>query len=213
MDILEIVERMPNKSYFTGITSNMKELRLSYVITDNYDEYLDMLDDKYNIYTYVESFYLETDFIYELPKNVSKFGKLLKIQVCGSRWWDLDMTFIPKSIKHVTFTEQSNLSEKCLNGCETLINLETLELSDIYDITARIDEYYYVFDDNQLCIPFIPSLKQINIELNSCRYELELKENFRKILLDMVLFKNYDINSIYYEEDIYTLLIDVKPKV
>ncbi len=116
MNILKIVENIyctDNTNYSNScITRDRKMLCLSYPMFDSketgFDEYFDKLDLEEQIYDKVETLILESDFIYEIPNNVLKFKNLKKINVVGSRFWNLESKQIPASVEILYLTEHTN---------------------------------------------------------------------------------------------------------
>src|SRR5438105_4908724 len=67
-------EKEPHMESF--ITEDHTYLNLSYLRLDegcSYNQYFDQLDKEIQTYTKVKKLRIETDFIYSLPDNVSKF--------------------------------------------------------------------------------------------------------------------------------------------
>ena len=116
------------------------ELILKYpqIENDKWNETLDRLNESDNIYNKIRRIYLETNFIFELPKNFMKFIDIKELEINGSRWWNLRCNQIPPSVEILKCIEHSNLSTDFLIGSETLVNLREIYL----DLTPYINYNY-----------------------------------------------------------------------
>jgi len=81
---------------------------------DDYDGYFDKLNDEVQIYDITETLIINSDSINEIPNNVLKFNNLKKLNVSGSRFWNLQLTQVPKSVETLIFIDHSNLPLYCL---------------------------------------------------------------------------------------------------
>src|SRR5438067_11112693 len=112
--------------------NTLKSLILGdYSSEDNYNQYFDQLNQNVDAYKSLETLSIETDNINEIPRNVSKFKNLIELRISGSRFWNLTMERIPKSVKVLYLIHHSNLQANCLKGMDRLINLVELHL-DFY---------------------------------------------------------------------------------
>ncbi len=165
MDLLLPTTAPYHSSYFS---SDYTILHLDYYSIENnqYNEFFEQMNDSYHIYSQVQTLYICTDFINELPEVILNFQVLKNIIVEGSRWWNLNMTQIPTSIEMVAFTGQSNLTANSLKGCERLINLKTLKL-DPCAFNIKIRELWESNNpiDLDISIPNLSNLIVIIFEL------------------------------------------------
>ena len=95
-----------------------------------YTNMFDTLDLYFNIYNTIETVYFTTDSFFSLPNVFTKFSKLLKIYLDGSRMWNLSCNQIPKTIQELSVVEAwCNLNPQLFtNGLDELLNLHRLDL-------------------------------------------------------------------------------------
>jgi len=206
MDILQIVENenAPEfKNHFKScITVDRKSLCLSYAIYDSdesgYDDLFDQLDLEEKIYDKLETLILETDHIHKIPDHVLQFKNLKKINIMGSRFWDLDLTQVPGSVEVLILIDHTNLPLFCLNGMEKLINLTDVHLdkkpfdnvfSNVFEYSSH---YGYSKTDTNINriyqIPDLPKLKTISFHTGISYDQNDLKPYWRKILKNHHMF-------------------------
>lgn len=186
-DIIDEIKTVPygrvNTYNSCSVTKDRKGLYLNYFSLDSNCVRKDhnQLFDHLSLYDTLEILIINSDFFYELPENVAKFNNLKFLGVHGSRFWDLDMTRIPPSIKTLDLTEHSNLSANCFKGMDRLIHLKELLIDDVFDILhSGSCLVQYDCDCDGLCdcndysetknnytseipIPYLPSLKTITL--------------------------------------------------
>jgi hypothetical protein len=208
IDYIEILETNINNTcleyrelgFRKFITKDMKFLCLSYIYCSDiseYDEMFDELNEKFDIYNTVEQLYFETDFISELPSYIKKFTKLLDITVYGSRWFNLTLEQVPKSIEIVKFIEQTNLSNNVLNGCAELHYLKTLSIDgstfNIDDIIMPNVSNFNTMNqdpDELIPVPDLPNLKKIILWSGTSYPAKYLDPEWETIILNHPLFVN-----------------------
>lgn len=147
------------------ITEDYKYIHLSYVNVVGEEGY-NSLFDSINKYNEVEKIYLETDFIYSLPFNISRFVNLKHLTITGSRFWDLTCNNMPTSLLTLDMTGHSNLQCKCIFGIERIVDLTSLSLDmgpfNIGNIFVLSDAFEDI--DDLIPIPILPKLQQIIFE-------------------------------------------------
>jgi len=118
-----------------------------------------------------------SDFIWYIPKWISSCLELEKIRVKGSRWFNLELSQLPKNVQWVEFVEQTNLNIDCLKGmecCEKLVHLfldlTVISLAPIENIDATRYPYFKIQDDQEISYPLrkTATLETIHLE---CRYD------------------------------------------
>lgn len=213
--------RKENKYFNEYITQDNKYLHLSYSSLVNngsslesYNEYLDELDLKFNIYKLTEKLFLCTDFIHKLPSNILKFINLKEIEVDGTRFWDLNCSQLPISITTIRFY-YTNLSSDFIIGMDRLINLYSLHIYDrSFDFSRiHIDEQHN--PDLDKPIPNLPVLKFINIYLCEATELYLASNNWKNKIMNHKLLsdvKNRIINMEFEEyycfgEDYYSVIV------
>jgi hypothetical protein len=205
IDNIKIKKKTLKTRMSSFITEDKKFLCLSYNnnISDgsseeSYNIYFDQLDNEQQIYTKVEKLELETDFINEIPKNVSKFIKLKELHVKGSRFWNLEMSQISTSVEVLYLTDHSNLSRGCVNGMDKLTNLSSVYL-DFYPFNFlnifefEFGEYQSSEDsneDNIIPIPNLPKLKFITFCSGILYSKEDVKSNWQSLFTEHQLFSN-----------------------
>ncbi len=179
-----------------------------------YNEYFDKLDLKDNIYNTTKKLTLDTNIITRLPDNIWKFKIVKEIDIRGTRFWNMDMTQIPKTVEILHLTELLNVSIKCFNGMNQMENLQILYLNFDIFVSASL----FIFSDKTteligscddfIPIPNLPKLKNIIFENDTdCYTDDTLKEIWTTILIDDMLFSKikhriisveaYDIDSFF----------------
>lgn len=144
------------------------------------------LFDRLNKYDSLKYLKIITDFIMDIPKNVSKFKNLKTLEIEGTRFCCLTMRNVPVSVEKLILTQQANLQPNCIKGMERLVNLKELEIVDIFGITEKDS-------DSGLCIPHIPGLK---ITFEGCFQKLwDDIPGWHENVLAHGLFRNVRIKS------------------
>ena len=195
---LETRDQAEKTLFATFLTRDGKFLNVSYAggDIDSYNDRFESFQKTHEVYDSVEFLYLETDTINALPNNIKKFKKLTKLEVSGSRFWDLKMKQVPSTVKELILVEQTNLSPKCIKGAIGLINLERLEL-DLSPFKLRLCSCCNYDDDDDddidsnLVIPCLPNLKVLQFE--SGDYCEALNPHWKDYIMNHNLFR--DIKS------------------
>jgi Leucine-rich repeat (LRR) protein len=202
MIFLRIVdnEQLIGKYSDCWISKNHKYLHLSY-FSDQYDDFFDELDREINTYDVLETLVLQTDFINEIPRNVIKFKNLKKINVQGSRFWNLRLTQVPECVETLILTEQTNLQEECINGMDRLVNLTEIMLdmnpfrfSNIFENGSAQLTGVYGYDDEGddikrgPMIPCLSGLKKISFHTGISYRKEDLVRGWKKIFKNNYLF-------------------------
>lgn len=209
MNLLKIVQDMNAQSVRwyanSSITTDRKILFISefncdnteyekYFATDEsgYDEYFDQLDREEQLYDKVETLILVTDFLHKIPSHVLKFKNLKKLNVMGSRFWDLNFHQVPESVQTLILTDHTNLQYHCINGMERLVDLIEIDL----DMRPFYLEYIFQWsqsrpDGNTLIpIPNLQNLRTISFHSGRSYHQDELKPNWKGLFKNDYLFKN-----------------------
>lgn len=209
MSIIKVVNKSDiekEKQYFNEyITHDCKYLYLSYSSLAingssliSYNEYLDKLHVKFNIYELTEKIFLCTDFIHELPSNIKCFTNLNEIAVDGTRFWHLNCSQLPISITTIRLTKCPNLSSDCIIGMDRLTNLVALHLNDgMFDFYGEYSDQ----DSKGLSLPNLPMLKSINIYVNETM-ELYFASDWKDKVMNHQLLSNVKnrIVNVEFEE-------------
>lgn len=174
---------------------------------------------EYNLIENTEKLFLDTDFFFSFPQVFFKFINLKKLEISGSRWWNLNCNQIPVSVEHLILVDHTNLGIDVMKGGESLINLHTLELDiypffnncDLVDYDEKDYEYFSGIYDykNTYPIPNIGKLKKIIMHINGTGYDDIKLFNYENILKNHKLFSNIKnrINKIYIDEDTQNIII------
>ena len=113
---------------------------------------------EYNIIENTENMFLEADYYHSFPQVFLKFLNLKKIEICGSRWWNLNCNQIPISVEHLIMTQHTNLQNDVMKGGESLINLHTLEL-DYFPFFGYCN--FYDYNEGEFSILYIENIYPI----------------------------------------------------
>ena len=203
------------KCFETFLSLDYKFLNISYPSIesneDDYNAFLDDLNNSYQIYDITEELFLETDFICSLPSGIKKFKKLEKIEVSGSRFWHLTMEQMPNTVRTVILTDHSNLQSKCIIGMDKFISLEHLFLDyGPFNLCIFLGENETNTDEDIVLIPLMPKLKYIVFNSGICYSEDDLIDDWKDRILNNKLFSNIKdkITNIIYND--YRLTIELQ---
>jgi hypothetical protein len=191
----------------------MKSLRLDYYSAEGFDgckeESYNNYFDELNEYDTLEELYIHTDFIHNLPSNVLKFTKLKKLEIAGSRFWNLTMERVPVSVEKLIMTEHSNLSPRCIIGMNRLVNLKELWVDDVFDVWVHIatdtdctctDKY--TSDEPIISMHHIPNLLVV-IKQGWCGH-WELEKGWQNKIAKIKVFQDIRFKTIEQKgQDIY----------
>jgi hypothetical protein len=193
------------------LSTDGKLLNLSYPSAYGAKElelYIEKIAKDHPIYETVETLAIETDCVSSMPENVAKFKKLTTLIIEGCRFTCLDMKYVPRTVKHIDFSEHSNLSPMCAEGMDRLVELETVMLT----FEAFFIEGWLLKEFNEeelklvVPIPVLPKLHSITLDIGEGEYELcedeynpgwkedlighPLLEKVKHLVTDMSLRKN-----------------------
>ena len=195
-------------SFDCVINENHTILHLGYPPIQDYDAYFDQLDTEISSYKSIKNLIMITDYIYEIPPTVKKFQNLEYLNLIGSRWWDLNMTQVPKNVSYLRLTNQTNLQPECLEGMENLTNLKQLYLDMApFDIISSIThEWCYHYREKvqnmkpNINLVDLSSLKLIVFDLGIGAHADDIIDNWKEVLLAHPLFKNikHRIDNMYH---------------
>ena len=118
-----------------------------------------------------------SDFIWYIPRWISSCLALEKIRVKGSRWFNIELSQLPKNVQSVEFVNQTNLNIECLKGmecCEKLVHLfldlTEISLVPIENSDATHHPYFKILDEQEIKYPLRKTASLTTIQLE-CRYD------------------------------------------
>lgn len=219
IDFVDNIEDYEYKSIDNYITFDHKKLHLSYpsikddknlTTVERYDEYLDELDTRYDIFDTVEDLYFETDFISALPPNILKFKNLKIITICGSRFDNLRFTDFSNNVEEI-YVSGSNLDTFMHIGLENKHKLKKMTVDhDLFNMDLGNNNYSNSNLNNIFPISDLPLLDTIIININDCWTENDLRPNYKENIMNHILFSNiqYRISNININKSKYNGYID-----
>jgi hypothetical protein len=174
---------------------------------EEFNNFLDLLNQEYNLYNKCIELYINSDSEWKLPSNFLKFNSLLVLNIEGCRWFELDCKYIPKSVEILYVHEQSNLPRNFLQHSQQLSSLREIylpyntyfdeELLTNYNVNHHILKGYdYIPLHNLL------SLQKIYI-CYTFYGEDDLLYNWKENIIKLYLLVNikHRINNIKYIDD------------
>lgn len=181
------------RSYVNELSQDRTVLHLSYYggprTVDQRHDYTEAhtrLFEALDVYDSLQTLIISTDFMNQLPEACLKFTCLEALVVKGTRWWDLNMQFVPKSVKKVEFIDQSNLMWSCVNHIERLTNLSQLFLD--LDLEENDDP-----DEFTQALPYLPSLREVSFTHNKEDF-VRYKKGIQAYFTERPFFQNYNVN-------------------
>jgi hypothetical protein len=160
----------------------------SYV--ERLDEYIDELDNRYDIYDLTENLHLETDSTSDAPSNLLCFKNLKTINLFGSRFSNINMDCLPNTVEEIGVSG-SNLDGFLYNGLYKKQNLKKLWVDcddfGFDDVSSSNNKACERFDD-VFPLDDILTLGKIVITTSHCWNDKDIKEDYAEIIKNNSLF-------------------------
>lgn len=173
----------------------------------NLDREFINLDKEYNIVENTSELYIESDLYQILPNIVREFKNLEIVEISGSRWFELNCTQFPQSVKKIIVSEQLNLPEDFLNGSHYLLNLEEIHIP-MYCLLDTLKNYptdEQEEENKQQSLLYyqpiadLPNLHKIVLVTYSCLDRDDIRSDWKVYIENLPLLENvkYRIHKIF----------------
>lgn len=202
--IIHLDDNISHKDHMSYFANGYSKLYLYWINTQNYEKFLNELNEIDQIFDYVEDLTIYYDVINYLPPNMHEFKNLTKLKLKGTRWWGFQIAQVPITVKDLCLKNTCNLDISIINDLHLLENLEILQIE-----MWRFNEYLFEKTTDKANISFeIPSKLKI-IELITNADDDIYIPKWKQLGIYNPLFININIDFIDYS-DSRKIIINLK---
>lgn len=197
-------------------SENIKEELWTNIILGTLNTY-----KKYDIITNTKELYFITDYYFSFPKIFLHFPNIIKLEIAGTRWFNIDCNQIPKSVEHLILVSNINLPLFFMRGSQNLVNLKYIDFNINIFFDVRKEILYSTYNEIYEEIEPIPNLENlIKVSLNyfdvdlGCEPESDIDtknfiDKYKNTIINHKLFENIKnkISDVYIDN--YNFIINL----